>query len=133
MAYEMQKVNSHGANTPTLRTFIATDTSIVKGALCGFASGKLVLAQGTGIVPRCIALETASTNDDTVLCEMLDPLCIIKAHCTGAVVVGTQYGIKSDGLEIKHDDTTYMKVVIITYDSTTGYAEAMITAWRLAA
>lgn len=133
MAYEIEKVNAQGSMAPTLRTFIATDTSIVKGSLCGFTSGKLVLAQGTGIVPRCIALEAASAADDTVLCEMLDLTAVIKAHCTGAVVVGTQYGIKSDGLEIKHDDTTYMKVVILEYDSTTGYAEAMITAWRLAA
>lgn len=133
MAYEIQKVNSQGSMTPTLRSFIATDTSIVKGSLCGFASGKLVLAQGTGIVPRCIALETASAADAVILCEMIDPLSVLRAHCTGAVVVGTQYGIKSDGLEIKHNDTTYTKVVIISYDSVTGYAEAMITAWRLAA
>jgi hypothetical protein len=130
MAYEMQKVNSHGANVPTLRTFIASK-EIAKGALCGFSSGKLIEAQGTGVVPRCITLGAVS-KDAEVLCEMIDPLSVIKAHCTGAVVVGTQYGVSSDGLEIKHNDTTYLKFVIISYDSTTGYAEAMPTLWCVA-
>ena len=131
MAYEVEKVNSLGANTPTLQTFIA-GAALPKGAVCGFSAGKLVIATGAGVLPVCITMKAAAAADEQILCELLGPDAIVKAHCTASVVVGGKYDIKSDGLEIDAADTTNVKVVVLSYDSASGYAEA-IPAWFAAA
>ena len=127
MAYEVQKVNSLGANTPTLMTFTAAG-ALAKGALCGFSGGKLTLCTGANVTPVCVTLQSAAANGDAVLCELLGPNAIISAHCTASVAVGGVYDMASSGLEIDAADTTNVKVLVLSYDSATGYAEAL-PAW----